>query len=518
MFNKEKDMRVSRSGIEIPLVATPADIAKIDFTRDLGFPGEPPYVRGPYATMYRGQLPTARMYAGYETAVKTNERFRLLLKQGQNGLSIAFDLPTQIGYDPDDHRAAGEPGRVGVSVSTLDDMRQLMQAIPLDKVSTSMTINATASTLFAMYELIAKENGVSSKELRGTVQNDPLKEFIARGTQRYPPGASLRLALDLYEYCLYEAPQWNAFSVSGYHMGEAGATAVDELAFSIANALEYMRGVRGRGLDDEEFASRVSFFFRVGNDFFEEIAKFRAARKLWHERTGKPLRFHAQTSGVTLTAQQPENNIVRVTYQALAAYLGGAQSIHTNSMDEALALPAAKSALVALRTQQIIAEETGVTNTVDPLGGAFEVERRTVEIYKRALEEVRNIEDQGGALKALEEGYQQGKIEDSAYAYQTALEKGTVHVVGVNIHTSDVKQTIQLQRHDELLEETLRQRVVAYRKTKSRTRVGAALNHLKDVSGTKENTLPAILEAVNSGATVGEISGAMEEVFEESSG
>ncbi|MFQ5874903.1 MAG: methylmalonyl-CoA mutase, partial [Dehalococcoidia bacterium] len=440
------------SGIEVERVYTPADVG-VDYLEDLGFPGDYPVTRGVYPTMYRGRLWTMRQYAGYATAEESNRRYKYLLSQGQTGLSVAFDLPTQMGYDSDHPLAEGEVGKVGVAVDSLGGMEILFDGIPLDRVSTSMTINAPAAILLAMYIAVAKKQGVDPKVLRGTVQNDILKEYVARGTYIFPPEPSMRLVTDLIAYCKDHLPRWNTISISGYHIREAGATAVQEVAFTLADAIAYVQAATHAGLDVDEFAPRLSFFFNAHNDFFEEVAKFRAARRLWgrimRERfeAQNPrswmLRFHTQTAGCTLTAQQPDNNIVRVTLQALAAVMGGTQSLHTNSRDEALSLPTERSVRIALRTQQIIAHESGVANTIDPLGGSYYVERLTNEIERQAEEYIERIDQMGGALRAIETGFIQREIQESAYRYQKAVESKERIVVGVNEFVVEEETTLQ---------------------------------------------------------------------------
>ncbi|HEY8393314.1 MAG TPA: methylmalonyl-CoA mutase family protein, partial [Thermaerobacter sp.] len=446
------------SGLPVKRVYTAADLEGFDPDRDLGEPGEYPYTRGVYPTMYRGRLWTMRQYAGYATAEESNRRFKYLLEQGQTGLSIAFDLPTQIGYDADHPMAEGEVGKVGVSVSSLADMEVLLDGIPLDRVSTSMTINAPAAILLAMYIAVAEKQGVPPEKLSGTIQNDILKEYVARGTYIFPPGPSMRLITDIFAYCAEHLPNWNTISISGYHIREAGATAVQEVAFTLANAKAYVRAALDAGLDIDRFAPRLSFFFNAHMDFFEEIAKFRAARRMWarimREEFGAKnprswmLRFHTQTAGSTLTAQQPENNIVRVTLQALMAVLGGTQSLHTNAMDEALALPTDETARIALRTQQIIAYESGVTNTVDPLAGSYFVESLTNRIEEEAQRYLDRIEEMGGAVAAIERGFMQREIMDAAYRYQREVESGRRVVVGVNKYVIEEEPPRNLLRVD----------------------------------------------------------------------
>ena len=443
------------SGIEMKPVFRPSD-GEVDYERGLNDPGKFPYTRGPHSTMYRGKLWTMRQYAGYASAAESNARYRYLLAQGQTGLSVAFDLPTQMGYDSDHVMARGEVGKVGVAIDTLDDMERLFDQIPLDQVSTSMTINATAAILLAMYVAVAKKQGVSADKISGTTQNDILKEYIARGTYIYPPRQSLRIVTDIFAYCALEVPRWNTISISGYHIREAGSTASQEIAFTLADAIAYVQAAIDRGLDVEQFAPRITFFFNSHNNFLEEVAKFRAARRLWahiirdrfqaRDERSQMLRFHAQTGGSTLTAQQPEVNIARTTIQALAAVLGGAQSLHTNSMDEALGLPTEEAARIALRTQQVIAYESGVASTADPLGGSYAIEHLTNEIERQATDYIRKINEVGGMLRAIEIGYVQREIESAAYDYQREVESGEQVVVGVNRFTMDEQTSVPILR------------------------------------------------------------------------
>src|SRR5881628_3836953 len=466
MATKIKDDRrelfKTSSGIELPVAFNPSNTEEIEYDRDLGDPGEFPYTRGIRPNMYRGRLWTMRQYAGYATAEESNERYKYLLSQGTTGLSVAFDLPTQIGLDSDDPLAAGEVGKVGVAIDSLEDMLRLFDGIPLEEVSTSMTINGTAAILLCLYLAVARRQGVPFEKVSGTIQNDILKEYIARGTYIFPPGPSLRLITDTFAFCAREVPNWNTISISGYHIREAGANAVQEVAFTIADAIAYVEAALGAGLKIDDFAPRISFFFNAHNDLLEEIAKFRAARRLWsrimrerfHARDPRSLmlRFHAQTAGSTLTAQQPEVNVVRTTIQALAAVLGGTQSLHTNAYDEALALPSEDSARLALRTQQIIAEETGAADTIDPLGGAYAIEALTADIERRVHAELDKIAAMGGALAAIEKGYQMRAIEDSAYAQQKAVESGEKVIVGVNAYRSEGDEAVPpLQRVDDAL-------------------------------------------------------------------
>jgi len=513
------------SGMPIQRLYTPMDVEDLDYARDLGFPGEFPFTRGVYATVYRGRLWTMRQYAGFGTAEESNQRYKYLLEQGQTGLSVAFDLPTQIGYDSDHSIASGEVGRVGVPVSSLKDMEILFDGIPLDKVSTSMTINSTAPQVLAMYFALAEKQGVPLSKVAGTVQNDILKEYVARGTYIYPPEASMRLAVDIIEYCQKNAPRFNAISVSGYHMREAGATAVQELAFTLANGIAYVEAAMKRGLPIDDFAPRVSFFFACHNDFFEETAKFRAARRLWakimKERFGAKdpssmlLRYHVQTAGCTLTAQQPYNNIVRVTMQALAAVLGGAQSLHTNSFDEALALPSETAVITALRTQQIIAHESGVTNTVDPLAGSFFVESLTNKIEEEAMEYIQKIDAMGGAMAAIQRGFYQKQIADSAYEYQKEVEGKERIVVGVNDFITEAKVPIKLLKVDPETEKKQVERLRRVRAERDGKKVKEALKKLRRAADGSDNLMPFMLEAAKTYATNGEVSDTLREVFSE---
>ena len=512
------------SGISLPPILTPADIDP-DYMDQLGFPGEYPFTRGVQPTMYRGRFWTMRQYAGYATSEESNRRYRYLLEQGQTGLSVAFDLPTQIGYDADDPMAQGEVGKVGVSISSLQDMDTLFHQIPLGKVSTSMTINAPAAILLAMYIAVAKRQGVEIKTLRGTIQNDILKEYIARGTYIFPPVQSMRLITDVFRYCQQELPHWNTISISGYHIREAGSTAVQEVAFTLANAIAYVQAATQAGLNVDEFAGQLSFFFNAHNNFLEEVSKYRAARRLWahlmRERFGArqesslTLRFHTQTGGSTLTAQQPENNVVRVSLQALAAVLGGTQSLHTNSMDEALWLPTEKSVRVALRTQQIIAHESGVADTIDPLAGSYLIEYLTDEIEHRAMEYIQKIDELGGVLKAIEQGYIQGEIQDAAYHTQQAIENGEQLVVGVNAFQSDEKVTLERLKMDPAIEESQRARLKSLRNSRDAVRVSQLLSQLEGSARSDVNLLPLFIECVENDVTLGEICAVLRQVFGE---
>jgi methylmalonyl-CoA mutase N-terminal domain/subunit len=505
--------------------AHPSDLRDFDPDRDLGNPGEFPYTRGIQPTMYRGRLWTMRQYAGFGTAAESNARYRYLLSQGVSGLSVAFDLPTQIGYDSDHPLAAGEVGRVGVAIDSIQDMATLFDGIPLDRVSTSMTINATAIILLALYVAVAKRQGAPLTSLSGTVQNDVLKEYVARGTYIYPPKASLRIVTDIFAFCAREVPQWNTISVSGYHIREAGSTAVQEVAFTFANAIAYFDAAIGAGLDVNAFAQRVSFFFNAHNDFLEEVAKFRAARRLWarlmRERYGAThpralqLRFHTQTAGSTLTAQQPDNNIVRVALQALSAVIGGTQSLHTNGRDEALALPTEDSARIALRTQQIIAHESGVANTVDPFAGSYHIEKLTNEIEEAVRGVLMRIDAIGGTLAAIESGYIQRQIQDSAYKAQLAVDRGDAVVVGMNRYQTAGPTHIETFSLEPALEAQQRDRVGALRTERDQPRWKAALAGVEHAARNSDNLVPAIIAAVEANATVGEVADTMRAVFGE---
>ena len=505
--------------------ATPDDLAQWNPTDDLGFPGEFPYTRGIQPTMYRGRLWTMRQYAGFGTAEESNARYRYLLSQGVSGLSVAFDLPTQIGYDSDHLLAAGEVGRVGVAIDSIEDMATLFDGIPLGEVSTSMTINATAIILLALYVAVGKRQGVATKALAGTVQNDVLKEYVARGTYIYPPAASLRIITDIFAYCEREVPQWNTISISGYHIREAGSTAVQEVAFTFANAIAYVQAATDAGLDVNAVGQRLSFFFNAHNDFLEEVAKFRAARRLWarlmRHRFGATnpralqLRFHTQTAGSTLTAQQPDNNIVRVAVQAMAAVLGGTQSLHTNSRDEALALPTEDSARIALRTQQIIAHESGVAHTVDPLAGSWHVEQLTNRIEAGALDLLERIEAIGGTLRAIETGFIQRQIQESAYRAQQAVDAGASVVVGVNRFTTDARPPVDVFALDADVERRQIAKVQALRARREAAGWQAALDRVRVAAAGRDNLVPPIIDAVEAGATVGEIADTMRGVFGE---
>jgi methylmalonyl-CoA mutase N-terminal domain/subunit len=513
------------SGIAVERLYTPLDVAKLDDADDIGFPGLYPFTRGVQPTMYRGRLWTMRQYAGFGDARDTNRRLQYLLGQGQTGLSVAFDLPTQMGYDSDHALAEGEVGRVGVAIDSIEDMQALLEGLPLDRVSTSMTINATAAILLALYVAVARARGIPLDRLSGTVQNDVLKEYVARGTYIYPPAASLRIATDLFAWCRAELPRWNAISVSGYHMREAGSTAVQEVAFTFANGIAYLDAAREAGLAVAEVAEQISFFFNAHNNFLEEVAKFRAARRIWarimkgrfgvkNERAMQ-MRFHAQTGGSTLTAQQPENNVARVAIQALAAVLGGAQSLHTNGMDEALSLPTERAATVALRTQQILAFESGVADTVDPLGGSYALEALTSGIEEKVGEYLRAIDRLGGTVKAIEAGFQQREIQEAAFRHQQEVDRGDKVIVGVNRYREGggTGPSIPLQRVDPHLEGDQQARLRAFRERRDRAEVEAALLALERAAAGRENLLPRILAAVEARATLGEVSDRLRVVF-----
>jgi methylmalonyl-CoA mutase, N-terminal domain len=514
--------RETSSGIPLRPVYGPGE-APGPYQEKLGFPGEFPYTRGVHPTMYRGQLWTMRQYAGFGSARQTNQRFRFLLDHGQTGLSVAFDLPTQMGLDSDHARSRGEVGRVGVAISTVDDMAELLEGLPLDRVTTSMTINATAAILLSLYAAVAEERGISIDQLGGTVQNDLLKEYIARGTYIYPPEGSLRLTTDLFAFCARSMPRWNPISISGYHMREAGATAAQELAFTLANGLTYVQAAVDSGLDVDEFAPRLSFFFNAHNDFLEEVAKFRAARRLWasllrdrfHPKNPRSLllRFHVQTAGSTLTAQQPENNIVRTALQALAAVLGGAQSLHTNSFDEALGLPTEKAARIALRTQQVIAHESGVPNTIDPVGGAHFLEALTDELEAKARGYLEEIDRRGGMLAAIETGFVQHEIHVAAYRYQQDVEAGRAVVVGVNRFVEDEPEPPHIFQPDPAVEAERAARLRAFRSGRDHVAWERALTALERGARADENLVALIRGAVKARATLGEISDRLRAVF-----
>lgn len=519
---ERKNLFKTSSGIEIPPTAFPADS---DYIEKLNFPGEYPYTRGVQPSMYRSRFWTMRQYAGYASAEESNKRYRYLLQQGQTGLSVAFDLPTQIGYDADDAISSGEVGKVGVSISTMDDMEALFNQIPLDKVSTSMTINAPASILLAMYIAVAHKQGVAEKALRGTIQNDILKEYIARGTYIFPPQPSMRLITDVFQYCTNNVPHWNTISISGYHIREAGSNAVQEVAFTLANAIAYVEAATKAGLKVDEFASQLSFFFNSHNNFLEEVAKFRAARRMWAkimkerfnalDEKSCMLRFHTQTAGSTLTAQQPENNIVRVTLQALAAILGGTQSLHTNSMDEALWLPTEKSVRVALRTQQIIAHESGVADSVDPLAGSYLIEQLTDEIEKQATAYINRIDELGGALEAIDQGYIQNEIQNAAYLYQKEVETKQQIIVGLNEFQIEERQDLERLKVDHMIEENQKIRLKKYRENRDPQKVAELLSRLESSARSKENLMPLFITCVENKTTLGEITRVLRNIWGE---
>jgi methylmalonyl-CoA mutase N-terminal domain/subunit len=515
--------RFRASALELQALYTPADLAEIPFETAVGYPGQYPFTRGVQPTMYRGRLWTMRQYAGFGTAEETNRRFRYLLEQGQTGLSVAFDLPTQMGYDSDAPEAAGEVGKVGVAIDSLADMETLLAEIPLDRVSTSMTINAPAAILLLMYRAVAEKQGVPPEKLAGTIQNDVLKEYQARGAFIFPPEPSLRICADIIEYCRTRLPRWNTISISGYHIREAGATAVQEIAFTLANAITYVQAAIDRGLDVDDFAPRLSFFFNAHNHLLEEVAKFRAARRLWaeimRERFGAQnpksllLRFHTQTAGCTLTAQQPENNAIRVAYQALAAVLGGTQSLHTNSRDEALSLPSESAALLALRTQQVLAEESGITDTIDPLGGAYAIETLTDRITAQTRQLIAEVEAQGGVLKAIETGYIQRAIHRSAYEYQRAIEEDEIVVVGLNKYGMAEPAPTPEFRLDPRLAEQQRAQLQALRARRDNGRVAAALDQLEGAARGGRNIMEPLYDCTRAYATIGEICGRLRAIF-----
>jgi len=510
------------SGMEVERLYFPEDM---DYASDLGFPGSYPYTRGVQPTMYRGRLWTMRQYAGFGTADDTNKRYRYLLDQGQTGLSVAFDLPTQMGYDSDHPMSLGEVGRVGVVIDTLEDMERLFDSIPLGKVSTSMTINSTAAILLAMYAAVAKKQGVEAKDLRGTIQNDVLKEYIARGTYIYPPKNSMRLITDIFSYCAGNVPKWNAISISGYHMREAGCTAVQEVAFTLADAVEYVKAALDAGLGVDDFGPNLSFFFCVHNNFLEEVAKFRAARRMWarimrdefgsKNPRSQMLRFHTQTAGCSLTAQQPDVNVVRVTIQALAAVLGGTQSLHTNSRDEALALPTEEAVTIALRTQQVIGHESGVAETIDPLGGSYAVEALTDEIEEEAKTLMKKVGDLGGMVKAIEQGFVQREIQNASYKYQLEVESKDRIVVGVNEFASEEDISVPLLRIDPEVERSQRARLDKVREGRDSAEVEKCLARLEDAARGTDNLVEPIIEAVQAYASIGEISDILRKVFGE---
>ena len=516
---------VTSSQIPVPDLTTSEDLAHFDEQEKLGYPGEFPYTRGIHPAMYRSRLWTMRQYAGFGTAEESNKRYHYLLAQGTTGLSVAFDLPTQMGYDADHPFAAGEVGRVGVSISSLEDMETLLHGLPLERISTSMTINATASILLALYIAVAKKQGMEITKLSGTIQNDILKEYIARGTYIYPPRPSMRIITDIFQYCGEQLPRWNTISISGYHIREAGATAVQEIAFTLANAIAYVEAALSAGLNVDHFARQLSFFFNSHNNLFEEVAKFRAARRMWahimserfHATDPRALmlRFHTQTAGSTLTAQQPDNNVVRTSYQALAAILGGTQSLHTNSKDEALSLPSEETARIALRTQQILAYETGVADVVDPLAGSYYVEQLTNEVEAQAWDYLRKIDELGGSIRAIETGFIQAQIEEAAYTYQRALEAEETIVVGVNRFQVDKHEHASLHTIDPLVGQQQAERVTALRQRRDNERVHHCLHALEQAATGTENLMPHLIAAVEAYATLGEISDTLRRTFGE---
>ena len=513
------------SDIEVPDLASAEDLHDFDPQSQLGYPGEFPYTRGVHPGMYRSRLWTMRQYAGFASAEESNKRYHYLLSQGTTGLSVAFDLPTQMGYDADHPLSEGEVGKVGVSISSLEDMEILLQGLPLERISTSMTINATASILLSLYIAVARKQGIELNKLSGTVQNDILKEYVARGTYIYPPQHSMRLITDIFSYCTEQLPRWNTISISGYHIREAGATAVQEVAFTLANAISYVQAALQAGLNIDAFAGQLSFFFNSHNNLFEEVAKFRAARRMWakimrdrfhaQDPRSQMLRFHTQTAGSTLTAQQPDNNIVRTAYQALAAVLGGTQSLHTNAKDEALSLPTQDSARVALRTQQILGYETGVADVVDPLAGSYYVEELTNSIEERAWNYIHKIDELGGSVRAIERGFIQAEIEQSAYNYQMELEREQAIVVGVNRFAAEQEVRPPVLRVDAEVGARQRAKLAALRQRRDNEQVGQRLNALQQAARGHDNLLPLLIAAVEAYATLGEISDALRSVFGE---
>ena len=524
-FPERKQRFSTVSDVEVNRLYTPIDTEKLDYNEDLGYPGQYPYTRGVQPTMYRGRLWTMRQYAGFATAEESNQRYKYLLEQGQTGLSVAFDLPTQIGYDSDHALSEGEVGKVGVAIDSLKDMEILFGGIPLEKVSTSMTINAPASVLLAMYIAVAEKQGTSAEKLRGTIQNDILKEYIARGTYIYPPEASMRLITNIFEYCAKEVPQWNTISISGYHIREAGSTAAQEVAFTLADGIAYVEAAIKAGLDVDDFAPRLSFFFNAHNDLLEEVSKYRAARRLWakimkerfNAKSDKSmqLKFHTQTAGSTLTAQQPDNNIIRVTIQTLAAVLGGTQSLHTNSRDEALALPTEDSVRIALRTQQIVGYESGITETIDPLAGSYYIESLTNQIEEEAKKYIESIDELGGATKAIEKGYIQKEIQNSAYKYQMEVEAKERIVVGVNKFQVEETDKKVLLRVNPAVGELQKAKLVKLKAERDNDYVANSLKVLKEKANSDDNLMPYILDSVKAYATLGEICDVLREVFGE---
>ncbi|HNV94208.1 MAG: methylmalonyl-CoA mutase [Candidatus Methanofastidiosum methylothiophilum] len=524
-FPERREEFFTTSNIPVDVQYSPLDIMNLDYTKDLGNAGEYPFTRGVQPNMYRGKLWTMRQYAGFGSAEETNKRYKFLLSEGQTGLSVAFDLPTQIGYDSDNQISFGEVGKVGVAIDSLEDMESLFDGIPLDKVSTSMTINSTAAILLAMYMAVAEKQGIAPEKLRGTIQNDILKEYVARGTYIFPPKESMRIITDIFEYCTKNLPEWNTISISGYHIREAGATAAQEVAFTLADGVAYVEVAKKARLEIDDFGKRLSFFFNSHNNFIEEIAKFRAARRIWarlmKERFGATdpkammLRFHTQTSGSTLTAQQSENNIIRVTMQAMAAVFGGTQSLHTNSMDEALALPSEKAVTISLRTQQVIAYESGVADTVDPFAGSYYLEYLTNKIEEEVNNYFNKIDSLGGMVKAIEEGYIQKEIQDSAYKYQKAIEKKDIIVVGLNKFTMEEKLPEKLLKVDPEVEKIQIEKLKKLKSRRDNNEVKEILEKIEDAARSDKNLMPLILEAVKAYATIGEISDSLRNVFGE---
>ncbi|MGB2884925.1 MAG: methylmalonyl-CoA mutase family protein [Dehalococcoidia bacterium] len=524
-FPEREEHFLTTSGIEVDNLYTPDDAEAFDYDQNLGYPGEFPFTRGIQPTMYRGRMWTMRQYAGFASAQATNQRYHYLLEQGQTGLSVAFDLPTQIGYDSDSHQAKGEIGKVGVPISSLEDMEILFGGIPLGKVSTSMTINSSAPILLAMYIAVGKKQGIDPSKLNGTIQNDVLKEYIARGTYIFPPKPSMRLTTDIFHYCAQNLPQWNTISISGYHIREAGSTAAQEIAFTLADGIAYVQAAIDAGLDVDKFAGRLSFFFAANTNLLEEVAKFRAARRLWakimHDRfeardpRSMMLRFHTQTCGHTLTAQQPDNNVIRTAIQALAAILGGTQSLHTNSRDEAYATPSEDAVTLALRTQQLLAFETGVADCTDPLGGSYYMEHLTDALEEKASEYIQKIDDLGGARAAIEHGYQQREIQESSYRTQKEIESGKKIVVGVNKFVSPYPEITGLLRIDPAEAAKQTQRLTSLKAKRDNEKVTQALNRLKDVASSEENTMPVFIDCVEAYATLGEICDVLRGVFGE---
>jgi methylmalonyl-CoA mutase N-terminal domain/subunit len=522
---RKEQFTTDTGGQDVDPLYTPADVADLDYEDDIGFPGEEPFTRGVYSTMHRGRLWTMRQYAGMGTATETNERFLYLLDQGQTGLSMAFDLPTQMGYDSDAAMAEGEVGRSGVAIDSIEDMKTVFDGIPLDEVSTSMTINAPASVLLALYIAVGDEQGVPREELRGTIQNDILKEYAARNTYIYPPQASMRLITDIFEFCAEETPKFNTISISGYHIREAGSTAAQEIAFTLGDGIAYVEAALDAGLDVDEFAPQLSFFFNAHNNVLEEVAKFRAARRMWatimEERFGaenpksKQLKFHTQTGGSTLTAQQIENNVVRVAYQALAAVLGGTQSLHTNGKDEALALPTEKSVRTALRTQQILAHESGAADTIDPLAGSYYIESLTDELEEEAFDILDEVDERGGMRGAIEDQWVQRQIQEVAFERQREVENGDRVIVGVNEYEVDEEAEMDLESVSEEDEQRQREQLAAFREARDDAAADAALEELRAAAEGDENVMPYIVDAVKARATVGEVCNVMREAFGE---